>query len=419
MRTRTLHWTVEAVVRRETRINPQPQYQRTPVWNESRKQLLIDSILRQYDLPKFYLRSATNPPCEHEIIDGQQRLRAIWEFFKDSYALGDASTDIPLFGDLSGVKFSDLSSDAQDRLALFELTLVEVENASDLEIRELFLRLQEGVSLNPTEKRNAMPGNMRDFVAQLGDTHAVFPLTRISKKRFAWHELAAIAIFLELAEGPTEVKAPSLTRMYRDNIEFDSNGSTAHKTKRTLNYMTQVLQDQPPEMDTKWGFVDLYLLISKMEELYVIRGHEEDCADFFVAFERDRREAISDPSELLSSNQFSPWQRDLYDYIEAFVRTGGTRQNIEKRHNVYKNRFINDTQCLMPKDPRRAFTPDERIVIWRRDNQKCQECGSKIEFAQMEADHITPHSRGGQTTLANGRALCRQCNASRGIAAPD
>lgn len=413
MRTRTLHWTVEAVVRRESRINPQPQYQRTPVWNESKKQLLIDSILRQYDVPKFYLRSA-DTPYEHEIIDGQQRLRAIWEFFNGSYELGDVSTDVPLFGDLSGLKFSDLSSDVQDKLALFELTLVEVENASDLEIRELFLRLQEGVSLNPTEKRNAMPGNMRDFVAELGNTHAVFPLTKISKKRFAWHELAAIVIFLELSEGPTEVKAPSLRKMYRDNIDFDNNEPRAQRTKRILNYMTQVLQDQPPEMDTKWGFVDLYLLISNMDVQYVIRGHEEDFADFFVAFERERREVISDPSELLSSNQSSPWQKDLYDYIEAFVRTGGTKQNIEKRHNVYKNRFINATQGLLPKDPRRAFTLNERIVIWRRDNQKCQECGTTIDFEQMHADHIIPHSRGGQTALDNGRALCAQCNVSRG-----
>ena len=68
----------------------------------------------------------------------------------------------------------------------------------------------------------------------------------------------------------------------------------------------------------------------------------------------------------------------------------------------------------MPKDPRRAFTTDERIVIWQRANETCQICGKKIEFDQMDADHITPHSNGGQTTIDNGQALCRQCNASKG-----
>ena len=103
MKTRPRHWTIETVVRRQPRINPQPQYQRTPVWNEGKRQLLIDSILRGYDLPKFYLR-VSNPPYDHEVIDGQQRLRAIWDFCADQYVLSDVSKDIPNLGDLSGKK---------------------------------------------------------------------------------------------------------------------------------------------------------------------------------------------------------------------------------------------------------------------------------------------------------------------------
>ena len=412
MKTRPRHWTIETVVRRKPRINPRPQYQRTPVWNEAKKQLLIDSILRQYDVPKFYL-GVSNPPYDHEVIDGQQRLRAIWDFWDDQYVLSDTSKDIPNLGDLSGKKFSELPSDAQDQIGIFELNLVEVEEASDLEIRDLFLRLQEGVSLNPSEKRNAMPGNMRDFVANLGETHSVFPLTHLTKKRFGWHELAAIITCLEMAEGPTDVKAPSLRQMYNANQNFNGNGSTAKKIKRYLTYMARVLENRPPEMNIKWGFVDLYLLISKMDGSYVLHDREEDFVDFYVQFEKDRQDAISDPGDLLSSSR-SPWDKDLYDYIESFIRSGGTRQNIEKRHEVYKKRFIRDAQGLLPKDSRRAFTDDERIVIWRQANEICQRCQKKITLNEMEADHIIPHSRGGQTTINNGQALCRQCNASKG-----
>ena len=168
-------------------------------------------------------------------------------------------------------------------------------------------------------------------------------------------------------------------------------------------------------MGIKWGFVDLYLLISKMDESYVIRRREVDFADFYVAFEKERREVMPDHSDLLSPGRNS-WDRDLYDYIEAFIRSGGVRQNIEKRHEVYKRRFIRDTQGLISKDLQRAFTTDERIVIWRRANETCQICRNKIEFDQMEADHIIPHSKGGQTTIDNGQALCKQCNASKGAA---
>jgi len=38
------------------KIDPKPQYQRTPVWKIDRKKLLIDSIFKGYDLPKFYLQ---------------------------------------------------------------------------------------------------------------------------------------------------------------------------------------------------------------------------------------------------------------------------------------------------------------------------------------------------------------------------
>ena len=306
-------------------------------------------------------------------------------------------------------------SDTQDRIGLFDLNLVEVEDASDLEIRDLFLRLQEGVALNPVEKRNAMPGNMRNFIADLGENQRVFPLTSISEKRFEWHDLTAIVTCLEMAEGPTDVKAYSLRKMYSDNKDFGSSGPIAKKVKRHLAYMAKVLKNRPPEMGIKWGFVDLYLLISKMDESYVIRRREEDFADFYVAFEKERREVMPDHSDLLSPSRNS-WDRDLYDYIEAFIRSGGVRQNIEKRHEVYKRRFIRDTQGLMSKDLQRAFTNDERIVIWRRANETCQICRNKIEFDQMEADHIIPHSKGGQTTIDNGQALCKQCNASKGAA---
>ena len=404
---------INSVRDRQERINPKPQYQRTPVWTVKKNQLLIDSILRGYDLPKFYLCSS-NPPYEHEVVDGQQRLNAIWEFCDNQYPLGDKSTDIPDFGDLSDKKWSDLSSPARERIGTFELTIVIIENASDLERRQLFSRLQEGVGLNPAEKRNALPGNMRDFIEVLGENQRVFSLTDISDTRFAWHDLAAIVTCLEMAGGPTDVKAPSLRKMYNTNQDFNVNRPIARKIRHHLAYMARVLKDPHPEMDIKWGFVDLYLLISEMDKSYVIQDREIDFANFYIAFEVDRRN-ISDPRELIAQNR-SDWDRDLYDYIQAFKSQGGTRPNIKKRHEVYKRRFLRDVQDLMPEDPRRAFTRNERIVIWRRDNGTCQEqgCGKSIAFNEMEADHIIPHSRGGQTIVGNGQSLCRPCNASKG-----
>ena len=293
-------WSIDSVARRQDRIDPQPQYQRTPVWNNRKRQLLIDSILRGYDLPKFYLR-LSDGEYEHEVVDGQQRLQAIWEFLNNKYSLGKESINIPDFGNLSGKTWSELSSTQQDRIGNFKLSVVLIEEASDSEIRQLFSRLQEGVSLNPAEKRNAILSNMRDFIVELS-THNVFKSTRLSDARFKWRDLAAIVTCLEIAGKPTDVKSASLTAMYQEKRDFNKQGAIAKKVKRNLNYMKRVLEHRRLAMNIKWGFVDLYLLISKMDESYVISGREKDFVNFYIKFERERRE-VSDPRDLLSSGE--------------------------------------------------------------------------------------------------------------------
>ena len=398
-------WSIFSVKNIEDRINPQPAYQRTEVWTVKKKQLLIDSILRGYDLPKFYLR-VSKPPYEYEVVDGQQRLNAIWGFCNDVYSLSKESD----FRNLSGKKWSDLSGNEQKRIGDFELSVVLIEDASDLEIGQLFLRLQEGVSLNPAEKRNAMPGDMRDFIVDLSK-HGVFPLTRFSDVRFKWHDIAAIITCLEINSGPTDVKSENLKSMYEGKQNFDLQGRDAKKIKRNLNYMKRVLKDRPPAMNIKWGFVDLYLLISKMYDTYAIRDHADDFAKFYSKFEKNRH-GISDPRDLISADG-SLWDRDLYDYIQAFSTQGGTRENIQKRHDVYKKHFLNKVKNLQPKDSQRTFNYDQRIVIWQNANGKCNKCKKEITIDEMHADHIKPHSKGGKTTLDNAQALCQQCNAKK------
>lgn len=417
MRCYPIPMTVDQISRRRRDIDPRPQYQRSPIWNVSKRQLLIDTILRNYDMPKFYLRRLP-PDAQHdwEVVDGQQRLRAIWDFLEDGFELSEASGDLPDLGNLTGKNYSDLSHDAKDRLHGSALAVIEIQDASESEIRDLFLRLQEGVPLNPAEKRHAMLGSMRDFVAELagegGVVHPVFPLLRVKNDRYQWEDWLAHALRLELAGGPADIKATDLKTMYEAETTFDSAGGVARKVKRILNYMARVFQGRPPEMDIKWGFVDFYLLVSTFEPDYDLRGREDDFTTFYVSLEQERR-AVDDPADLIGSDH-DAWDRDLYDYIEAFQREGGKRPNIETRHAVYTRRALRDIPDLVPKDPTRAFTRDQRLVIWRRDGESCQECGRPVAFEEMQADHVLPHARGGTTVVENGQSLCGECNRRKG-----
>lgn len=406
-------WNVYIVSQRETRINPKPQYQRSAVWSLSKKQKLIDSILRGYDIPKFYLTISSDHQYEQEVVDGQQRLRAIWEFKNGDYPLGEETNDLPVFGDLSEKYHDELPSDARDTIGLFELNVVVIEEATDLEIRDLFLRLQEGVSLNPAEKRNAMPGKMRDFVADLA-MHKVFQGVTMGaniENRFGKDDWIAHIVCLEIAGATVDIKAPNLQKMYQDYQNFDPEGTTAKKVRRVLNYMAKVLTPHVPEMDIKWGFVDLYWLISRLMDEYNLNSREAEIQTFYITFEQRRRNS-EDIEELIKSDDYL--DRIMVDYLDAFQRSGATRKNVQTRHDVYQEWVHNLTPGLVPKDPKRQYTRNERMMIWRRANEMCQNCQKKIPFAEMHADHKLPHSKGGQTTLENAQCLCSTCNEQKG-----
>ena len=58
-----------------------PDWQREEVWDTERQELLIDSILHGWHLPKFYFLKTNATDDYYEVVDGQQRLATIWAFF--------------------------------------------------------------------------------------------------------------------------------------------------------------------------------------------------------------------------------------------------------------------------------------------------------------------------------------------------
>jgi len=70
-----------------------PEWQRQEVWSRSKKQNLIDTILRGWKLPKFYLLKVSDDPEAYEVVDGQQRLVAIWDFFENELSLADETAE--------------------------------------------------------------------------------------------------------------------------------------------------------------------------------------------------------------------------------------------------------------------------------------------------------------------------------------
>src|SRR3954451_3981645 len=111
MKVETEIWTVQDYLDHKSEINPKPQYQRGEVWKLPEKQLLIDSILNGFDIPKIYLNKITSGhQYQYDVADGQQRLIAIWNFCENEYQLGVNSR----LGPRSGHAFEDLKKPDRD-----------------------------------------------------------------------------------------------------------------------------------------------------------------------------------------------------------------------------------------------------------------------------------------------------------------
>jgi 5-methylcytosine-specific restriction endonuclease McrA len=58
----------------------------------------------------------------------------------------------------------------------------------------------------------------------------------------------------------------------------------------------------------------------------------------------------------------------------------------------------------------RKFTPKMARVAYERQKGICNKCKQHFPFEKMQADHITPWSKGGKTIAENCMMLCADCN---------
>jgi len=398
----TKPWPLYSVRMREPKIDPRPTYQRPRVWSMSKKQLLMDSILRRYDIPKLYLRAVNKPPYKYEVVDGQQRLRAIWEFCQDDFPL---STECdPVHGHVvAGMLFSALPNDLVDEFQAYDLSFVILEDATEDEVEEMFTRLNNGETLRAAEKRNALPGQMKVFVKELA-LNPFFQNVAFKDTRYAFDQVCAQMTLLELAGGPTDTKARALEKMYKDNVKFDKNGRTAKKIKRVLNFLYNAFPEKIPEL-RKQNVVSLYLLVSELLEKYAISGKEATLAEWFTTFENERRLEQDEPED----ERQPEWIR----YQETIIQAVDSKPSIEFRHKTLMTSFLSYYPELEPLDSQRTFTEEQRVTIFRRYNGICQSCKKEIKWDEFQADHIVPFSKGGKTTVANGQLLCTTCNIAK------
>ncbi len=343
MQVRQDTWSIEKLVKNKSKINLNPSWQRGPAWQLPRQVLLIDSILRGMDIPKVYLRRLLSGNAHtHDAVDGQQRLRAIWEFKAGVFPLNYPEPLPPINGfTVMGKKFDGLNKTLRDRFEAFEVSVAEITGATNDEITNLFSRLQMGVSLNPAELRNAMLVPMRHVIDTIATTHQFFLDSRIPNVRYKRQDFLTHAFAVAAYQGTKDIKAPDLKRLVGEFVpdRADELLAIAASVGDALNVLSEVNGLLNHRITQKWIFVDLcWLIMQRQADGEVVDADE--LAENFAAFERLRREYNSRPEDLINADEKPPRQmrlnRHLYSYIVAFRAQGGTHANLKIRNTAIR-----------------------------------------------------------------------------------
>jgi hypothetical protein len=151
-----------------------PKFQRRRVWPPKARSFLIDTIMRGLPIPKVFMRQhldSRSSATVHELVDGQQRLRAVLDFYSDAIALpsDDESEN-------AGKTFSELSKESQKAFLTYEFSVDLLIEAADADVLDVFARINSySVPLNAQEKRNAKYyGSFKKTVYGLGFQHLEF-----------------------------------------------------------------------------------------------------------------------------------------------------------------------------------------------------------------------------------------------------
>ena len=230
-----------------------PYFQRRNVWTEQARVFLIDTILRRMPMPKVFVRTRVDLATQRsfrEVVDGQQRLRAIFDFAGDRIILSRRASEY------SGRRYSTLDPEAQEAFLSYPIAVDQLINASDGDVLEVFARLNSyTLSLTAAELRHAKyQGNFKWAVHVASqrwdrlwsDFHVVSVRGRL---RMEDDSLMA-EFFSTLLRGVTDGGQRKIDELYRStDPTFPEDSHVPDQVSNTVTYIldnfADVLADSP------------------------------------------------------------------------------------------------------------------------------------------------------------------------------
>ena len=309
---------------------------------------------------------------------------------------------------IANLGYEDIPDELRKTFDIYNLNVVVMDSIDEDEVREMFLRLQNGTTLKAQEKRNAYSGKMRDYVHKLV-SHEFFKKVAFDNKRFTYDLICAQLVCLEQAGGPTNVKNADLNKMYEDGKNFDEKSEIAKAVEITLKIMNEIFNEKTPELE-RYNVISLYCVLRELQLEYVLSEIKNKIFDWFIEFEQKKAQ-----NDQLPEDQANP---EWLAYKDKTSHSTDSLDSIKWRMEFMLRNLLEKYPSLSRKDNQRNFTHIQKLAVFRRDKETCRlkiKCdGKKLTWDNWECDHIKPWSKGGLTTVENGQAACPDCNASKG-----
>ncbi len=411
---------------RHKQINLEPGFQRRSVWNLSDRRRLIQSIVSSYPLPSIFLyrRTLRGGKLIYDVIDGKQRLETILMFMRQGRFKRDCFT-VRLDLDENGPDWYDYRDIKRHfplvRNAIDSYKIQTVEVTGELsEIIDLFVRINStGKPLTSGEKRHARFYNspfLKEAERLVHRHRRQILENKILSEgqigRMKGTELVA-ELLMSIHKGGIINRKTALDRAIgNDSI----NGNTLARISREFTATFNTLRKMFPDIrETRFhNAVDFYTLFMLVWEMrgqgFVLHDRRRNK----VAFRLLKRlsAGVDDLREHLKRAKMPKQTPHLYsDYLLTVQGNTDGAPNRERRRTILRNVLWS---LFDYKDDRRLFTPEQRRLIWERDENKCARCGRKLRWDDFHADHIVAWIKGGRTSPRNAQLLCARCNSRKG-----
>lgn len=358
-----------------------PEYQREGgIWTRNRQQLFIDSILNGFDVPPLYLHRLRPPEfragraASYAVIDGRQRLEALEEFASNRLALAEdfrlleevQDSQMPLSdefvlgkGRFGGYTLERLRAESPElayRFLDFEIPVSVVDTDDTELIEELFFRLNEGVPLNPAEKRTR--GELlRSQIIPLVRDDDLFACAGFRNVRRKYEDLLLRLLFVKSRDGSIH-NVPDIKRTSMDEFAssfrprnlgqaFDASeraeaqdrlDALVDTVRPTLDAMNQIFNGGDVLLRHASVFLIYYLVV---EELIRTGGPMPARADF---------ERFNDELKSLSGmdeEALTPGQREALEYTTP-LRETTTGSYTQEKAEILLRYLRGDLQVKAP-----------------------------------------------------------------------